>query len=73
MFGHGPAIVERLLSGHAIRDDARAVGRPLGAAAESAVRRDPLQASPVGMHQVEIDEMKMFPATMRERQIARPI
>ena len=42
--GTAPAIVEGLLAGHAIRHDALAVGRPLRAAAEIAVRREPLQA-----------------------------
>ena len=70
---HRAAIVERLLRRHAVGDHAPAVGGPLRAAAEAAVRREPLQARPVGMDDVEVGEVQMFPAAVRERQVARAI
>ena len=73
VFRHRATIVEGLLGGHAIRDDARVVGGPLGAAAEFAVRCDPLQAGPIGANDVQIDPLEMFPPAPRERQIARAI
>ena len=73
MLRHRAAVVERLLRRHAVGDHAPAVSRPLRAAAKAAVLGDSLQPGPVGMDDVEIDEVQMFPAPVGERQVARSI
>src|SRR4029077_16853012 len=73
MFGDRAPVVERLLRRHAVRDQPAAVGGPLRAAAETAVLADLPQARAVGMNDVEVDELEMFPPPVAKGHVARSI
>ena len=68
--GERAADRERLLGGHAIRDDATAIAAPLRAAAELTVVADTLQPGAIRVHDVEIRGLQALPAPLRERHVA---
>src|ERR1019366_9458296 len=59
-----------LLSRHAVRDNALAVGCPLGADAESAMLGDTLEAAAVGVDQIHVNHVQALPAALGGAKVA---
>ena len=73
LLGSGATIVQRLLRRHAVRDDVFAVRLPLWAAAETAVRRDLLEARAVGVDDIQVAQLKVLPTSLGKRQVAQSV